>query len=449
MFIRGRSMQNLWPMPQFPLSSTVVGKRSRSSAGVVVPGLRVIAALVIVLSAVHSSAGWKRHVIDNASRGADGTRLQDVNGDGRPDIVTGWEQGNITRLMIHPGPERVHAPWPAVTVGKTPAVEDAVLADFDGDGALDVLSCCEGSAQQILVSWGPSRAGRLLEADAWETRPVAASVQAMRWMYALPQQIDGRHGLDFFAGGKSENGQIGWFESPADARKLEDWKWHPLGEVGWTMSLAASDMDADGDVDLVFSDRRGKRSGAYWLDNPGADVLNDRPWNEHLIGAAGREVMFLDMADLDGDGLQDVVVATKPMEVLWLQRLDDSGTRWKSHRIPFPEASGTAKAVSVGDIDLDGRLDLVVSCEAATAPLQGVSWLSYERTPGDEVWTAHEISGADGVKHDLVPLIDLDGDGDLDVVTSEEVRGLGVIWYENPARERPRSASADGQNAAR
>jgi hypothetical protein len=34
-------------------------------------------------------------------------------------------------------------------------------------------------------------------------------------------------------------------------------------------------------------------------------------------------------------------------------------------------------------------------------------------------------------------VLDLDGDGDLDVITCEEVDQLGVIWYENPARRRP------------
>ena len=45
----------------------------------------------------------------------------------------------------------------------------------------------------------------------------------------------------------------------------------------------------------------------------------------------------------------------------------------------------------------------------------------------------------DGVKHDLVPLIDLDGDGDLDVLTTEETKGLGVVWYENPTRTAQRA----------
>lgn len=144
--------------------------------------------------------------------------------------------------------------------------------------------------------------------------------------------------------------------------------------------------------------------------------------------------MFLDRGDLDGDGLEDVVVAAKAAEVLYLRRLDRSGNRWESHTIPFPKGTAGAKAVSVGDIDLDGHLDLVVTCESAVAPKQGVAWMAYQDSPLSGIWHSHEVSGVDGVKHDLAPLVDLDADGDLDVITSEETRGLGVIWYENPER---------------
>ena len=54
-----------------------------------------------------------------------------------------------------------------------------------------------------------------------------------------------------------------------------------------------------------------------------------------------------------------------------------------------------------------------------------------------ENWTFEKISGMRGRKFDLVSLIDLDGDGDLDVLTNdenEEDDGLGVIWYENPTK---------------
>ena len=43
-----------------------------------------------------------------------------------------------------------------------------------------------------------------------------------------------------------------------------------------------------------------------------------------------------------------------------------------------------------------------------------------------------DVSGSVGVKFDLVELVDLDGDGDLDAITCEEVDNLGVFWFENP-----------------
>jgi hypothetical protein len=61
-------------------------------------------------------------------------------------------------------------------------------------------------------------------------------------------------------------------------------------------------------------------------------------------------------------------------------------------------------------------------------------WLSCDGGFDAGKWTAHPVSGVDGVKHDLVELMDLDADGDLDVITTEEVKNFGVIWYENPGK---------------
>ena len=146
--------------------------------------------------------------------------------------------------------------------------------------------------------------------------------------------------------------------------------------------------------------------------------------------------MFLKLADLDRDSLQDVLVATRPKEILFLRRRDREGKNWESHMIKLPEKSGGSKSVNAGDIDLDGKLDLVFTCEQAAHPLSGVMWLSYRDSITKGTWQGHEISGADGVKHDLIELLDLDGDGDLDAITCEETKNLGVFWYENPAKEK-------------
>jgi len=389
--------------------------------------------------AVSRGDPWPRHVIDDSSRGADGVRLADVNGDGRLDVVTGWEQGGITRVYVHPGPEGVSRRWPAVTVGQTPSVEDAVFVDLDADGRTDVVTSCEGKARTMFVHWAPKDREDYLVADRWQTEPIPASRDRMMWMFAVPVQIDGRRGTDLVAAGKGSNCQIGWWLSPDDPRQLDDWRWRPVSPAGWVMSLRAVDMDADGDSDVLASDRKGPLRGCRWLENPGPGPAQTEAWTNHFIGGRHHEVMFLTTADLDRDGAVDVLSATRDNGVLFFRRLAGNDA-WKTHTIRMPESMGTGKAVEAGDVDLDGRPDLVVCCEAARGDRSGVVWLSYDKDPREDTWKAHEISGPTGIKFDRMELLDLDADGDLDVLACEESQpiegpgqGLGVFWYDNPA----------------
>ena len=404
----------------------------------------VVGVFLLVLSAHGSETPWKRHIIDNFSRGADGVRLADVNGDRHLDITTGWEQGGAVRAYLNPGPARAKEKWPAVTVGHAGNVEDAVFVDLDGDGAFDVVSSCEGTTRTIFVHWAPREKNRYLDAAAWRTTPLPVTQDKARWMFCAPAQLDGRHGADLIVGSKDRapgGAVIGWLEAPRDARDLAAWKWHALRPAGWVMGLEAADMDGDGDPDIVFSERfDGAKSGCHWLENPGPGEAQARPWKEHAIGVAGQDALFFCLTDLDRDGLQDVCVGTHGAgeaanAVHFLRRLDRTGTRWAERRIELPAGSAEFKAVSAGDIDLDGRPDLVVSFVHAKRKA-GLLWLSHDGAPFSGRWTAHALSGVDGVKHDLVALIDLDADGDLDAITTEEVTNLGVIWYENPTKQK-------------
>lgn len=384
-------------------------------------------------SAVAGEVPWRRHTIDNATRGADGVRLADVNGDGHPDIVTGWEEGGVTRICINPGPQKARDSWKAFSVGKTVSVEDAVFVDLDGDGHLDVVTCCEGKTRSMFVHWAPGEAAGYADEKAWKTEALPAARDRMMWMFCLPLQVDGQGSVDLVAAGKQKGAALGWFEAPAKPRDLAAWKWRSWVETGWVMSLRAEDMDGDGDPDVLVSNRRVPNRGVFWMENPGPDKAHEA-WPRHVVGGEDVEVMFLNTADLDGDGLQDVLCAGKPQRVLFFRRKAADGRAWERHEIVWPEDCGTAKAVASGDIDGDGKQDLVFTCEHAKDEKSGCRWLSYRQSPMDKDWTAHEISGPEGVKFDLVELLDLDGDGDLDVLTCAEIPDLGVFWYENPAK---------------
>lgn len=379
---------------------------------------------------------WARHTIDASSRGADGVKLIDINTDGRPDVTTGWEEGGVIRVYYNEGRVGVRSPWPQVTVGEVRSPEDALLVDLDGDLAFDVVSACEGKERALFVHWAPKDFDRYFDSKAWSTGVIAASRDVMMWMFAMPMQVDGRDGVDLVAGGKGPGAAIGWMQAPAKPRDLAAWTWHPLRPVGWIMSIQALDMDGDGDLDILFSDRRGGRSGVYWLDNPGtrdrARQSEAAAWTEHTIGSVGREVMFLDVADFDGDGLHDIAAAVKPYETQVHLRRSKDGRKWTTETIEWPPAMvGTAKAVRVTDLNNDGQVDLLYSAEGAKGELRGVAWMNLARSGGGGR-VLHDISGAPGVKYDLLELHDFDADGDLDILTTEETDGLGVIWYENP-----------------
>src|SRR5688572_105582 len=143
------------------LSSGPAPTALRPGAGPVTPFIAAFASTLLVCAAQPEPA-WKRHTIDDFSRGADGVRLADVNADGRPDLVTGWEEGGVVRVYQNPGPALVREKWPAVIAGFASDVEDAVLVDLDGDGALDVVSCAEGNTRHMSVHWAPRERAKYL-----------------------------------------------------------------------------------------------------------------------------------------------------------------------------------------------------------------------------------------------------------------------------------------------
>ena len=363
---------------------------------------------------------WLLHIIDSTSEGADGVRLGDINNDNLPDIATGWEEGGLVRIYLHPGYEKATGPWPAATVGTVDDVEDAVFADPDGDGRLEVVSCCEGNRRAMFIH---SLKGDILDPSAWRTELIKSSADIMQWMFCTPAAIGPGGAQWLIAAGKNENAALGYF---ARQRSSENWHWNPLTETGWIMSIRAVDIDADGDRDIMFTDRKGERRGVRWLENSlsiGAD------WQEHLIGGDDCEVMFLDISDLDGDGEMEVAVAAKNRKILIF---DSQGNGvWKRYEIPFPSGTGHAKAVAAADFDMDGRSDLVVSCEGA-AGCSGVFWIRTSGWPDPGKVKYFDIAGPRGIKFDRIECIDLDGDGDRDVLTTDERDDLGVIWYENP-----------------
>ncbi|PAY18544.1 hypothetical protein CKO51_15740 [Rhodopirellula sp. SM50] len=378
--------------------------------------------LIVVLSPTTSlpvasaKPPWKRHTIDNTHRGADGVRLGDFNGDALPDVVTGWEESGLVRLYLNPGSAKATEPWPAATIAKARSPEDAVPIDMDGDGRLDIVSCHEGKQRQLLVHWNNtpaphSNSSQLLRHQNWTTDRFK-QLDGVMWMFALPLgTIDSRIAL--VAGAKGPKATITLLLSPPKpSRDLSTWTAIRLRDAGWIMSLRAVDMDHDGDQDIVFSDRKGNRRVAAWLEHPDDP---DQTWTEHEIAGQGREVMFLTAT------AERCLISTREGVSLDCRRSDNG---WNVTPLPNPPQISLGKAIESFP---DGQLVLTANTHSSNHPNRPGIW--FRNRSGS--WSA--IDPTTRVKFDRMELIDLDGDNDLDVMTCEERRNLGIIWYENPA----------------
>ena len=319
-----------------------------------------------------------------------------------------------------------------MTVGRVVSPEDAMFIDLDNDGNLDVVSSCEGSARTMYIHWAPPKRGDYWNPSAWRTEAIPATKGKQLWMFAAPARLDCRGAAELFVSSKGVNAYIGFLvrkDPDSLARDAGGFEYVKLRSAGWIMSLEPLDMDGDGDTDLIYSDRRGANRGVGWLENPGSAMIRKpTAWKDHLLGGQGKEVMFLDAADLDGDDDMDIVCTTRSQQLLIFKKAD---TKWDVDTLPNPYGLPHGKAVAIGDVNGDGRPDLVHTTNTGgNRKVPGVSWLEQ----AESKWAVHNIGGSVGVKFDLIELVDLDKDGDLDAITCEESDNLGVFWYENPLK---------------
>jgi len=407
---------------------------------------------------------WPMWVIDGRGNGADGVHTGDFNQDGAVDVVSGWEQSGDLMLYLNPGAAGVRdsKAWSPVDISGGVAIEgieDAAFADLDLDGRYDaVLSSVEGTTQTLGIHWLRGTNPRL--SSDWRGFDLQPGLRA-GYMKARAAQMDGVGGADIVAGTRDlHSGKAGiyWFKAPTGTLpgNLGRWQRYYIGPVDIkTVTLHLRDMDADGLPDIVFSGRQ----GVGWYRNPGPVALGDDPasaeWEHIVIAPYGSEFTFCDQGP---GGSEDLVVAASKHSgrvASWLKRLDASGRHWAEYPITSDSlrSAGSSsrkfviKGVACGYVDGDDRIDVVFTGSGhghgvfmmtpRTDIASGLAWDLVNLTPY-----------GDYIKYDNLRLEDMDADGDLDVLTTEEgegdfTNGKGVLWLENTL-DQPHPANPSG-----
>ena len=282
-----------------------------------------------------------------------------------------------------PDPTTRDEPWIEEDIHTGFNIEFAILADMDNDGTANEVVAQENGTPQ---AWYEVKNG------AWVSHVVS----------------DRSYGHGIGAGDVNNDKRTdiltprGWLEAPADPRAA-NWAFH-------------ADWEA---INLV----------------PGAEAAPPAA-NPPAAPPRVLELGFMHVVDVNGDGRNDVVTgAGHNYGVFWFEQRENG--QWT--RRPIDNAWSQAHASTLVDLNGDGRKDLVTgkrymahngSDPGEKEPL-GVYWYEFGAAPGGGPveWMRHVVDYGGRMGGGMqIPVVDIDGDGDLDIVCAGK---SGLFLVEN------------------
>jgi len=170
-------------------------------------------------------------------------------------------------------------------------------------------------------------------------------------------------------------------------------------------------------------------------------------WVRHVIGPQTSPI-YLDVADIDGDGALDVVATSdvhpwgSNSEVAWYRNNLKKGLDWDKIVISSDKAETDpivgAGGIVIADIDGDGRKDVVVVTGNVLNPKGAVYWFKAPADPSTSPWQRFEIEPEVADSYFKVYTMDADGDGTPDIVIGGN---KGAVLFLNPGHPDQPGAS--------
>jgi len=277
--------------------------------------------------------------------------------------------------------------------------------DLDGDGDVDVLAA---GYESSLISWWENDGAN---PPGWTEHNIATHYEAASAVYAA--DVDGDGDDDVLSTDMSGDHVTYWENN---GRQPPGWRRHDItSSFSGGSDVYASDLDGDGDMDVLATNVLGDRIS--WWENDGA-----RPpgWTEWTLDGTFYGASAVRAADLDGDGDMDVLgAAPGGWDIAWWQNEGGSPLGWSKH---FIAQDFSTLSIHDSDVDRDGDVD-VVGAEFGGS----VAW--WENDDGTGLaWTRHDVDN-DFREPCEVYAADVDGDRDVDILAASWL--YGVHWWEN------------------
>lgn len=306
------------------------------------------------------------------------------------------------------------------------------------------------------------------------------SVSGVSALDAADFNKDGLMDVVVMDGGKhADHSTFGWFEQE-EGQKWTSRSFQFTEELEpFIGTVKCGDINGDSYPDVVFT-ADGHSSGpikVYWLENPGKKQM--KPWKAHLSATIdGFHANDIRLADMDNDGLLDIIIRHKnpnTIRIIFQNKKDEWSTvsinteklglegfaiglingdekpdisvngywfespdnprkePYLLHEIDpvFTTINPNTKE-DIGDINQDGLNDIIIS--AAEAYYNGkdhvLAWYQAPKEPSEQPWIQHVVDAPFNRGHS-VSLVDIDNDGDLDIVSGQAWEPRKIVVYLN------------------
>jgi hypothetical protein len=197
--------------------------------------------------------------------------------------------------------------------------------------------------------------------------------------------------------------------------------WGATESPAWLrwFGLDVADVNGDGHGDVV--------AGRFVYLNPG-DSSVSKDWKRIDLGINADGLMF---TDVDGDELPDLIAARYP-EVYWFEAADASGEHWSGRAVGQVPRTGHVNGQGFGEADLfkGGKNEIILSAK------DGIYAASIPELVKEKPWEFIRVAARSS--DEGFAMVDMDGDGDLDLIGGDRNPETGkgdqtfLLWFVNP-----------------
>lgn len=346
------------------------------------------------------------HIITATATYAHAVYAADVDSDGDMDVLSASQGDDKIAWYENDGDENFTAHTISYKFWSAYCSVYAINVDSDGD--MDVLSTSWGNNT---VAWHENDGDQnftfhYIDSDLY----LAESVYAT--------DIDSDGDIDVLSAGPRG---FKWYENDGD----EDFTFHTIMDTSTAYgysSVYAEDLDGDGDMDMLCSCENLLDDKVFWYENDG-----ENHFTTHTLTYSAAGAVSVYAEDVNGDGHMDVLSASHmDNKIVWYE--NDGNKHFNEHPIVY-DVFG-AESVYSTDVDGDGDMDVL------SVAFKKISWYENE---GNTCFTAHTITSDLGTAKSVYA-VDMDGDDDVDVLSASGYSIFAmkdrIAWHENDGNER-------------